>query len=72
MGVVMERYAESGGGSGLEVLGYEVPILTAIGGAVAVLMGALGGEGLRRRPDRDLHGNGSADGCCGRLRWTDG
>lgn len=53
MGEVMDRYAESGWGSGLEVFGYLLPILTALIGAVAVLVGALVGGALRRRQNRD-------------------
>ena len=51
MGEVMERYAERGWGDGLEVLGYLVPIQTALVGAVGVLVGALVGGGVRRRND---------------------
>lgn len=53
MGVVMERYAESGWSDGLEVVGYLVPIQTALVGAVGALVGALVGGGVRRRNDPD-------------------
>jgi hypothetical protein len=53
MGEVMDRYAESGWGSGLEVFGYLVPIQTAFIGAVSVLVGALVGRGVRRRRNRE-------------------
>ena len=56
MGVVMDRYAESGWSDGLEVLGYLVPIQTAVVGAIAVLVGGLLGKGARRR--REANGPG--------------
>ena len=49
MGEVMDRHAESGWSDGLEVLGYLLPIQTAVVGAVAVLVGSLAGGVLRRR-----------------------
>lgn len=51
---VMDRYAESGWGDGLEVLGFLVPIQAALVGAVAVVGGALVGQGVRRRQDREV------------------
>lgn len=54
MDEVMNRYAESGWGDGLEVLGYLVPIQTAFVGGVSVLVGALVGGGARRRKDSDV------------------
>lgn len=46
---VVERYADSGWGDGLEVLGYLMPIQTAFFGSVAVFLGALIGGAARRR-----------------------
>lgn len=63
MGKVMDRYAESGWGDGLEVFGYLVPIQTAFIGAVPVLVGALVDGGVRRRRNRDAlrqQGDGSS------------
>lgn len=51
MAEVMDRYAESRWSSGLEVLGYLVPIQTALVGTVAVVAGALVGA-LASRPRR--------------------
>ena len=47
MNEVMDRYAESGWGDGLEVLGYLLPIQVAVLASGAVLVGAL--VGRRRR-----------------------
>lgn len=51
---VMDRYDESGWGDGLEVLGYLLPIQTAVIGTVAVMVGSSVGSGLRRRRDPGL------------------
>lgn len=48
MNEVMDRYARSGWGDGLEVLGYLLPIQTAVFGAISVTVGALVGARLRR------------------------
>lgn len=48
MNEVMDRYAESGWGDGLEVLGYLFPIQVAVIGAFSVLLGSLVGQGVRR------------------------
>ena len=48
MNEVMDRYAESGWGDGLEVLGYVFPIQVAVVGAFSVLLGSLVGQGVRR------------------------
>ena len=40
MDVVMDRYAESGWGDGLEVLGYAVPVVAAVIGVVSVWVGS--------------------------------
>jgi hypothetical protein len=49
MNAVMDRYAESGWGDGLEVFGYLLPIQTAVIGTVSVLVGSSVGSQLRRR-----------------------
>ena len=50
MNEVMERYAETGWGDGLEVLGYLLPVQVAVLASAAVLLGAWAG---RRRRGQD-------------------